>query len=49
MKAFYEELVKERGSVSKAEALARAQIKLLKGTGQGKAEFAHPYIWAPFV
>jgi CHAT domain-containing protein len=39
----------ERG-ISTAEALRRAQLALLEGTGDpSRARFAHPYFWAPFI
>jgi CHAT domain-containing protein len=42
MAQFYSELTKS--TVTKAEALRRAQIALIK-----QLEFQHPYYWAPFV
>ena len=42
MTNFYEELAKE--NVTKAEALRRAQLSMLK-----EEEFAHPYYWSSFV
>ena len=42
MSAFYEEL--SSAELSKAEALRRAQIKILQ-----TPEYSHPYYWSPFV
>lgn len=42
MTEFYRELA--TGELTKAEALRRAQVKILQ-----KNEFSHPYYWAPFV
>ena len=42
MSEFYKEL--EKGETTKAEALRRAQISVLKN-----AEFSHPFYWSPFV
>ena len=59
MREFYR--AREAGKLSKAEALRRSQLMLLKGTGGGgvKAEscndaangtcYAHPFFWAPFI
>jgi CHAT domain-containing protein/Tfp pilus assembly protein PilF len=36
--------------ISKAEALRKAQLTLLEGTGDpSRTRFAHPFFWAPFV
>lgn len=43
MSEFYSELAKSR-SVNKAEALRRAQVKLLQNS-----KYQHPYFWAPYV
>lgn len=42
MQAFYADL--RAGKVGKAEALRRAQVKLLREKGYG-----HPFFWAPFI
>ncbi len=42
MQAFYADL--RAGGVGKAEALRRAQVKLLRESGYG-----HPFFWAPFI
>jgi CHAT domain-containing protein len=44
MSEFYTELAKSDRSVNKAEALRRAQIKLLQDS-----KYQHPYFWAPYV
>jgi CHAT domain-containing protein len=44
MSEFYSELAKSKGQVNKAEALRRAQVKLLKDS-----KYQHPYFWAPYV
>lgn len=44
MSEFYSELAKSQGQVNKAEALRRAQVKLLKDS-----KYQHPYFWAPYV
>jgi CHAT domain-containing protein len=43
MSEFYSELAKSR-NVNKAEALRRAQVKLLQNS-----KYQHPYFWAPYV
>ncbi len=49
MKQFYRLHESEQG-ISKAEALRRAQLTLLEGTGDPtQGRFAHPFFWAPFV
>jgi CHAT domain-containing protein len=49
MQQFYRVHEMERG-ISKAEALRRAQLALLEGTGDpNRTRFAHPYFWAPFI
>jgi CHAT domain-containing protein len=49
MQQFYHVHEMERG-ISKGEALRRAQLALLEGAGDpGRARFAHPYFWAPFI
>lgn len=47
MQSFYRER-KEDPKLTKAEALQRAQMKLISGKTNGKS-FAHPYFWAGFV
>ena len=47
MKTFYTERAKNK--VNKAEALQRAQVKMIKGGGEAKPPYAHPYYWAPFI
>jgi len=42
MVPFYQHLKQEK--VSKAEALRRAQLKLIH-----EGRYAHPYYWAPFI
>ncbi|NEQ88074.1 MAG: CHAT domain-containing protein, partial [Moorea sp. SIO2I5] len=42
MGQFYQEFTQQ--NVTKAEALRRAQLTLLKND-----QFSHPYYWAPFV
>ncbi|NJR22568.1 MAG: CHAT domain-containing protein [Richelia sp. CSU_2_1] len=44
MSEFYTELARSDRSVNKAEALRRAQIKLLQDS-----KYQHPYFWAPYV
>ncbi|MCU0542230.1 MAG: CHAT domain-containing protein [Oscillatoriaceae cyanobacterium Prado104] len=44
MSEFYSELAKSDRSVNKAEALRRAQVKLLQDS-----KYQHPYFWAPYV
>lgn len=44
MSEFYSELAQSQGQVNKAEALRRAQVKLLKNS-----KYQHPYFWAPYV
>ncbi|NJS09453.1 MAG: CHAT domain-containing protein [Microcoleus sp. CSU_2_2] len=44
MSEFYSELAQSQGQVNKAEALRRAQVKLLKDS-----KYQHPYFWAPYV
>ena len=44
MSEFYSELAQSKGQVNKAEALRRAQVKLLKDS-----KYQHPYFWAPYV
>ncbi|MEG3991222.1 CHAT domain-containing protein [Microcoleus sp. S28C3] len=44
MSEFYSELAKSNQNVNKAEALRRAQVKLLKDS-----KYQHPYFWAPYV
>ncbi|SEP70245.1 tetratricopeptide repeat protein [Nitrosomonas ureae] len=51
MKRLYR-LRSENMQLSKAEALRRAQIAMLKGdlkAKEGGHDFRHPYFWAPFV
>jgi len=49
MQQFYRLHESEHG-ISKAEALRRAQLTLLEGTGDPtQGRFAHPFFWAPFV
>jgi CHAT domain-containing protein len=41
-------------AVSKAEALRRAQVAFLRGSGEAfeqgtRTTYAHPYYWAPFI
>jgi CHAT domain-containing protein/Tfp pilus assembly protein PilF len=49
MQQFYRVHEMEHG-ISKAEALRRAQLSLLEGTGDpNRNRFAHPYFWAPFI
>lgn len=47
MQSFYRER-KDDPKITKAEALQRAQKKLITGSVNGKS-FAHPYFWAGFV
>jgi CHAT domain-containing protein len=47
MQQFYRLHESEHG-ISKAEALRRAQLALLEGTGDSN-RFTHPYFWAPFI
>jgi len=44
MTKFYQNLSQPELKISKAEALRKAQIDLLKNP-----EYSHPYFWAPFV
>lgn len=44
MSQFYQELVQKKEPVSKAEALRRAQLKLLQDH-----RYQHPFFWAPYV
>ena len=51
MEQFYRERGEQR-KTTKAEALQRAQIALLRGdikSGNPKIDLRHPYYWAPFV
>jgi CHAT domain-containing protein len=49
MQRFYRLHETERG-ISKAEALRKAQLALLEGTGDpNRSHFAHPFFWAPFI
>jgi CHAT domain-containing protein len=44
MSEFYLQLTQTNLNLTKAEALRRAQLSLLKNP-----EYNHPYFWAPFV
>ncbi|MGC1245697.1 MAG: CHAT domain-containing protein, partial [Spirulinaceae cyanobacterium] len=44
MSEFYQQLTKVDVSLTKAESLRQAQLKLLKNP-----LYNHPYYWAPFV
>jgi CHAT domain-containing protein/Tfp pilus assembly protein PilF len=48
MQTFYRLRQTHRGMV-KAEALRQAQLQLLRPAKSGKARYAHPYYWAPFI
>lgn len=49
MSNFYR-LKKENPKLTKAEALQKAQIEMIRGTAANtKPRFAHPYYWSPFV
>ncbi len=49
MSNFYR-LKKENPKMTKAEALQKAQIEMIRGTAANtKPRFAHPYYWSPFV
>ncbi|NES82628.1 MAG: CHAT domain-containing protein, partial [Moorea sp. SIO2B7] len=43
MKFFYQELANTQKPITKAEALRRAQVKLLDN------QYKEPYYWAPYV
>lgn len=44
MSEFYSQLAQTQGKINKAEALRRAQLKLLK-----ESQYQHPFFWAPYV
>jgi CHAT domain-containing protein len=49
MSNFYR-LKKENPKLTKAEALQKAQIEMIRGTAANtKPRFVHPYYWSPFV
>lgn len=49
LKDFYGIYQKQSGTVSKAEALRRAQLNLLKNSSQNSNDLRHPFYWSSFI